>query len=49
MGTKEPVIVRQPGKVAIPEGRRVSLQPRPGDAPPLRRERAAVQAPLAAE
>ena len=30
VGSEEPVIVRQPGKVAIPEGSTVSLQPRPG-------------------
>ena len=49
MGTKEPVIVRQPGKVAIPEGATVSLQPRPGMLHRFDESGRPVQAPLAAE
>jgi multiple sugar transport system ATP-binding protein len=49
MGTKEPVIVRQPGKVAIPEGATVSLQPRPGMLHRFDETGRPVQAPLAAE
>ena len=49
MGTKEPVIVRQPGKVAIPEGTTVSLQPRPGILHRFDESGRPVQAAMAAE
>ena len=49
MGTKEPVIVRQPGKVAIPEGTTVSLQPRPGMLHRFDESGRPVQAAMAAE
>ncbi|CAA9404546.1 MAG: Maltose/maltodextrin transport ATP-binding protein MalK [uncultured Rubellimicrobium sp.] len=49
MGTKEPVIVRQPGKVAIPEGTTVSLQPRPGMLHRFDDSGRPVQAAMAAE
>jgi multiple sugar transport system ATP-binding protein len=49
MGTKEPVIVRQPGKVAIPEGSTVSLQPRPGMLHRFDESGRPVQAAMAAE
>jgi multiple sugar transport system ATP-binding protein len=46
---KEPVIVRQPGKVAIPEGSTVSLMPRAGLLHRFDESGRPVQAPLAAE
>jgi multiple sugar transport system ATP-binding protein len=49
VGSEEPVIVRQPGKVAIPEGSTVSLQPRPGMLHRFDESGRPVQAPLAAE
>jgi multiple sugar transport system ATP-binding protein len=49
IGTSEPIIVRQPGKVAIPEGSTVSLQPRPGMLYRFDESGRPVQAPLAAE
>ncbi|HVG47765.1 MAG TPA: ABC transporter ATP-binding protein [Rubellimicrobium sp.] len=49
VGAKEPLIVRQPGKVAIPEGASVSLQPRPGMLYRFDDTGRPVQAPLAAE
>jgi multiple sugar transport system ATP-binding protein len=49
MGSSEPVIVRQPGKVAIPEGTIVSLIPRPGLLHRFNEAGRPVQAPLAAE
>ncbi len=48
-GNAEPVIVRQPGKVAIPEGATVSLQPRAGMLHRFDESGRPVQAPLAAE
>ena len=49
LGAKEPLIVRQPGKVAIPEGATVSLQPRAGMLYRFDDTGRPVQAPLAAE
>ncbi|MBP1807295.1 ABC transporter ATP-binding protein [Rubellimicrobium aerolatum] len=49
IGSKEPLIVRQPGKVAVPEGATVSLQPRPGMLHRFDETGRPVQAPLAAE
>ena len=49
VGSAEPVIVRQPGKVAIPEGATISLQPRQGMLHRFDESGRPVQAPLAAE
>ncbi|EYD74099.1 Maltose/maltodextrin transport ATP-binding protein MalK [Rubellimicrobium mesophilum DSM 19309] len=49
IGAKEPIIVRQPGKVTIPEGATISLQPRPGMLYRFDDTGRPVQAPLAAE
>ncbi len=49
VGSSEPIIVRQPGKVAIPEGSTISLQPRPGTLYRFDETGRPVQAPLAAE
>ena len=49
VGSAEPIIVRQPGKVAIPEGSTVSLQPRPGMLYRFDEAGRPVQAALAAE
>jgi multiple sugar transport system ATP-binding protein len=49
IGAAEPLIVRQPGKVAIPDGSRVSLSPKPGMLHRFDAGGRPLQAPLAAE
>jgi multiple sugar transport system ATP-binding protein len=49
IGATEPLIVRQPGKVAITDGARVSLSPKPGMLHRFNADGRPMQAPLAAE
>jgi multiple sugar transport system ATP-binding protein len=49
IGAAEPLIVRQPGKVAIADGSRVSLSPKPGMLHRFNADGHPMQAPLAAE
>ncbi|WP_210526767.1 ABC transporter ATP-binding protein [Rubellimicrobium arenae] len=49
VGSGEPIIVRQPGKVAVADGATISLMPRPGTLHRFDESGRPVQAPLAAE